>query len=631
MTVARRAARELEPSSAAGDPDGCMAAHRPAPAAPRRPRPGRSARAARRACWPCPSRPGPSPSPALARAQPSAARSSSPCRPPPRPSAWPTTSAAYLGADEVELFPAWETLPFERVSPSVETMGRRLRAMWRLRDPERAPAVVVAPVRALVQRLGPHVEDVEPVVVRPGEQARPRRARRAARRRRLPARVPGRAPGRGRGAGLDRRRLPVDRRPPGAHRPVGRRGRPAHRVLASADQRSTDDVDDGRDLPVPRAAAHRRGPRAGRRRSSRTEPWGREQWERLAEGLTFDGMESWLPWLADGEHLLLDLAPPDGSGAAGRAPAHARPGRRHPRRGGRPRRAPGPHDLGRRPTAPRFPALHLPFDRLLSHTEAPALDGRRRARRARRRHRRSRPGWDPVVGDGAGLVEQLTELLGRRLPGRGRRRRRGLGRTASRRERARAADGRSTPDDRRRRAARAAASSCPRVKLAVLAEADLTGRRRAHRRRPAPPDATAPGFFDDLKPGDYVVHHQHGVARYGGMVKRAIGGVERDYLLLEYRGDDKLYVPSDQIDAVRHYTGGETPSLVQAGRRRLAEDEGPGAHRGRRDRPGAGGALPEAACTRPGTPSRPTRRGSASWRRRSRTRRRPTSSRPSTT
>ncbi len=49
------------------------------------------------------------------------------------------------------------------------------------------------------------------------------------------------------------------------------------------------------------------------------------------------------------------------------------------------------------------------------------------------------------------------------------------------------------------------------------------------------------------------------------MVKRAIGGVERDYLLLEYRGDDRLYVPSDQIDAVRHYTGGESPTLSRMG------------------------------------------------------------------
>ncbi|HMC68878.1 MAG TPA: hypothetical protein VKJ07_06985, partial [Mycobacteriales bacterium] len=46
---------------------------------------------------------------------------------------------AFLGYDAVDLFPAWETLPFERVSPSVDTMGRRLRAMWRLRDPGRMP------------------------------------------------------------------------------------------------------------------------------------------------------------------------------------------------------------------------------------------------------------------------------------------------------------------------------------------------------------------------------------------------------------------------------------------------------------------------------------------------------------
>src|SRR4051794_23335684 len=56
---------------------------------------------------------------------------------------------SFLGPDAVEVFPAWETLPFERVSPSVETMGRRLRTIWRLRDPKRTPPVIVAPVRAL--------------------------------------------------------------------------------------------------------------------------------------------------------------------------------------------------------------------------------------------------------------------------------------------------------------------------------------------------------------------------------------------------------------------------------------------------------------------------------------------------
>src|SRR5262249_30987387 len=76
----------------------------------------------------------------------------------------------FLGDDAVDTFPAWETLPFERVSPNVETMGRRLRTMWHLRDPSRAPRAVVAPVGALVQRLGPHVEDVAPVLIAKGDQ-----------------------------------------------------------------------------------------------------------------------------------------------------------------------------------------------------------------------------------------------------------------------------------------------------------------------------------------------------------------------------------------------------------------------------------------------------------------------------
>ena len=59
--------------------------------------------------------------------------------------------------------------------------------------------------------------------------------------------------------------------------------------------------------------------------------------------------------------------------------------------------------------------------------------------------------------------------------------------------------------------------------------ADLTGRRRAHRRPAA--QAAERELFEDLKPGNYVVHYQHGVGNYEGMVKRTIGGIERDYLL----------------------------------------------------------------------------------------------------
>ena len=82
------------------------------------------------------------------------------------------------------------------------------------------------------------------------------------------------------------------------------------------------------------------------------------------------------------------------------------------------------------------------------------------------------------------------------------------------------------------------------------------------------------------------------------MVKRTIGGVERDYLLLAYKGDDKLYVPSDQIDVLRQYVGGEAPTLHRLGGARLRQGQVPGPLGRARDRPGARGALPEAGQRR---------------------------------
>jgi len=79
--------------------------------------------------------------------------------------------STYFGDDSVELFPAWETLPFERVSPGVETMGQRMRVLSRLTATDRArrPKVIVAPIRALVQRLGPDLDRIEPIVVGVGD------------------------------------------------------------------------------------------------------------------------------------------------------------------------------------------------------------------------------------------------------------------------------------------------------------------------------------------------------------------------------------------------------------------------------------------------------------------------------
>ena len=74
-----------------------------------------------------------------------------------------------------------------------------------------------------------------------------------------------------------------------------------------------------------------------------------------------------------------------------------------------------------------------------------------------------------------------------------------------------------------------------------------------------------------LRTGDYVVHEQHGVGRYVEMVQRTVQGATREYLVIEYaaskRGQpgDRLFVPTDQLDQVTRYVGGEQPSLHRLG------------------------------------------------------------------
>ena len=90
--------------------------------------------------------------------------------------------------------------------------------------------------------------------------------------------------------------------------------------------------------------------------------------------------------------------------------------------------------------------------------------------------------------------------------------------------------------------------------------------------RKRPPRATAaPGralqSFSDLRTGDYVVHEDHGVAQLKGFETKEVAGVTRDYLLLAYRGDDRVYVPHEQIGKVSRYIGSDSkaPALSKLG------------------------------------------------------------------
>ncbi len=317
--------------------------------------------------------------------------------------------AAFLGEDDVELFPAWETLPFERVSPSVEAMGRRLRTMWRLThgavgDPSRsdrlgAPSVVVAPVRALVQRLGPHVDDVEPVVV--GHEDRSTR----------PSSWPTWS-----AAGYRREELVehrgevavrgsiVDVFPSTADVPVriDLWGDEVDRLteFSVTDQRSTADIAEVEIFPC-RELLPTDEVRARAEALIATEPWGREQWERSGRraGVRRHGVVAAVAGrrtsrccstcssrpaqvllveprrmrdraadiLAEEADLAATLAVTWGAATSGGATG--------------------------------FPQLHLDFDRLLAHTAVPAWtvttapEGPDVATVAA-------AGWPPVVGDG---------------------------------------------------------------------------------------------------------------------------------------------------------------------------------------------------------------------------------------
>ena len=114
----------------------------------------------------------------------------------------------------------------------------------------------------------------------------------------------------------------------------------------------------------------------------------------------------------------------------------------------------------------------------------------------------------------------------------------------------------------------------PSARLALVTEADITASRgQAVRQMGKMPSRRRRGSIDplELSAGDYVVHEQHGVGKYVEMVRRQVAGAEREYLIIEYaaskRGQpgDRLFVPTDQLGQITRYVGGEMPSLNKLG------------------------------------------------------------------
>ena len=105
------------------------------------------------------------------------------------------------------------------------------------------------------------------------------------------------------------------------------------------------------------------------------------------------------------------------------------------------------------------------------------------------------------------------------------------------------------------------------VTCALLSDAEIFGWSRPEprriRRQPVSPET----FFADIEPGDYVVHVEHGIGIFRGMIRLTVEGAEREYLQVDYVGADKLYVPIHHADRLSRYVGtsDHPPALSRLG------------------------------------------------------------------
>ncbi len=463
---------------------------------------------------------------------------------------------AALTGDDVALWPAWDTHPLERVSPDAAAMATRTLLRWRLS--QRAhPRIVVASARSIAQLLAPE-ELRDPITVRRGAQmSREELIERLA------------------GSGYRRENLVehraefavrggiVDVWPAQGDDPIRLDffGDEIERLTTFdiANQRSLADLD------VAVVASAREWIPDERTRARAEEmvasaPWGRATFDRIATGQLFDGMEGWMALFVDEPRTLLDEA--RGATLVVVEPDRVR------------RRLEELLDEERELTnavgatwqaTSEVPLLHASWGEVVEGRIDVALEGSAGGLSVGSLGLTSPP---VVQGDASRIAAQVRNWSPRR---------RGVVLTSNpaavermaEQLRGEGLDVSTDPDKLLEVRLSVLESSLPSgfsldsPEIVVWSESDLTGRRSVHRvaRTRA---RNVDGFFDDLAVGSYVVHRQHGVARFSGTTTRSINGTTRDYLILEFK-DGRSYWPTEQIDALTPYSGGDAPALSRMG------------------------------------------------------------------
>ncbi|SDC49810.1 transcription-repair coupling factor (superfamily II helicase) [Geodermatophilus telluris] len=505
----------------------------------------------------------------------------------------------FLPGRRVETFPAWETLPHERLSPRADTVGRRLAVLRDLTHPgeDGGIDVLVAPVRSVLQPLAPGLGDLVPVELRPGDTAElddvARALADAAYTRVELVEKRGEFAVRG---GL------LDVFPPTEPHPVRVEfwGDEVDelRYFSAADQRSLDERPERLWAPPCRELLLTDRVRERAAALAVEHPGLLEVLGKLAEGIAVEGMESLTPALVEGDlQLLTDLLP------AGTHVLVADPERVRSRAADLVRTAEeflaaswataaeageAPLDLGAssfRDLADVEAAARgrgLPWWTTGAFTLAPDDEGSvaldavpverfsgdlDRAVEALRGW--TRDGWRVVVtfagpGPAQRAADQFTgaDLGVRLVPG-----------------------VEAAPETGLTSITQGNLESgfaFPGTGLALVTEHDLTGQRGATMRDAQKLPARSRNAVDlvQLQPGDLVVHEQHGIGRYVEMVSRTVHGGQRDYLIVEYapskrnQPPDRLFVPTDALDQLTRYVGGEQPALSKLGGSDWAKTKG---------------------------------------------------------
>ncbi len=464
--------------------------------------------------------------------------------------------AALLGPDDdVALWPGWDTHPLERVSPDNQVMAMRALLRWRVAHGN-APHVIVASARSIAQVLSPDGV-AEPLVVRRGaeldrDEFIASLAHFGYRRENL---VEHRAEFAVRG-GI------VDLWPAQGNEPIRLDffGDEIERLTSFdiANQRSLHDLEEAVVAPAREwLLSSETSQRAERMIDAM--PWGRTTFDRLATGQRFDGMEGWMPLFVDAPHTLLDEVP-------NATVVVVEPDRVQ-------QRLADLLDEERELTdavaatwqaTEEIALLHRTWSDVLEGRIDVALDASL-ARTSGPLNLTSPPivqgdaariaahvrGWSTnrrgvVLTSNAAAVERMADQL----------RGEGLAVTT---DATKVLDVRLTVLE----SSLASGFSIDDPEIVVWSESDLTGRKTVHRAQRTRA-RNVDGFFDDLAVGSLVVHRQHGVARFSGTTTRAINGTTRDYLILEFK-DGRSYWPTEMIDALTPYSGGEHPALSRMG------------------------------------------------------------------